>query len=455
MLKDPETPPPSTSDTLHEYDARCVARLASLSSLTLPIPSPKPLSWDLLRTLPKIQTLDISSPIGAPPVSQPKVVRPSAAVSHSDPSRECARLPSALHGCVKALVATLPTFVAASSSLTQLTALRLCGPLESDQKGLVSHLSVLTDLQSLAISSPVAWATKAPGALQQHQTVDTMRFTSGSLTVLQCMSSLQTLSLAGCACIDNDALSLVALVTTLTSLDVSVCRRLTDDGVTQLRALSMLRDLDVSWCDRLGSRSANFISLLSQLESLDMSGCMHVDDVGALQVCNMKQLTSLSLKGCTKVSTGGLQRIVSLTALKSISVSSETDQGFGLASWGQFGGLVHLTHMCLRGFKALEKDGLQCMARMHGLREVVVDCCPGIDGAEIKYLSGLQQLKKVVLRFCPKIDDQALMHLKHATALEVRTLLVHVLHSFNFSLAWFYCCGCTDCGPYRNYNAQF
>lgn len=419
MLKSPGTP--TNTSILHEYDAACITSLINLTSLVLPVPSSRTSTcWEFLDSFQNLRNLDICNPIGAPPPKHAKRVRSVGPSSDPLGPFSCVSLPESIHGNLKSLVATLPAVAEASSALTQLTELRLCGPLEPSEKILLSQLSALQALESFAVLSPVSWATKAPGTLLHHEVVDTMKFDPGALAVLRCMPRLHTLSLAGCTCIDDSALALVARVSTLTSLDISVCRRLTDQGVKQLTALRALRNIDLSWCDRLGSRAATSLSIITALESVDMSGCVQMDDSGVFSLCTLKSLTSLSLRGCTKVSANGLQRVGTLPDLRSVAVSSESDHGSGVGSWAEYGKAQNVTQICFRGFKYLENNGLRCMARMHDLREVVVDCCPAIETTDIKNLSGLVNLTKVVLRFCPKISDEALMHLAHATALEVR-----------------------------------
>ena len=170
VLQHPLTPPPATSTTLHEYDTSCLQRLTSLSSVTLPIPThDASSSGNLLTAFQNLQYLDISKPFGAPAPQQKRSQRTRLPPAQDASVQQAfSSLPKTIIGSLKTLVATLPAAAAASSGLTHLTALRLCGALESEQRGMMSHLSVLTGLQSLALSSPVAWATKSPGALRQH-----------------------------------------------------------------------------------------------------------------------------------------------------------------------------------------------------------------------------------------------------------------------------------------------
>eukprot|EP00892_Ulva_mutabilis_P001133 jgi/Ulvmu1/1101/UM106_0018.1 len=412
--------PPEHAAPAHitAYDARALATCSSLTSLTLPAPPPPTIGWHLLGSFPFLAHVDFATTATATGTS-----RASIGSSHSSRSR-----PSVAPPPPPLPLASLPTLASVSapwSSLPDiaddapetLTALRLHGG------GVVTfaalaHITRLTGLQSLDLSTPLRWSVDAPGILPPGSASDTVHLAAEACAPLAALHSLRSLCLSGSSRVDGTALATVATLATLTALDLSVCRRVDDAALAHLTTLTNLRSLDLSWCTNIGAPGAAHLGRIRALRALDLTGCVTIDDLGAFSIAALTLLTRLQLRGCPRVGYPGLQTLGDYLAprLMHIEISSDTDAGAGIFSLftpraGNGGRIAPLTHLTLRGFRALPDAAFAPLSGLRAVRSLTIDCCPEAGEAMMGAIAPLTTLTSLTLRFCPGITDASLAHL--------------------------------------------
>ena len=160
--------------------------------------------------------------------------------------------------------------------------------------GDVAHLSALGKLRQLNLAGCVRVegttlhmladaAGNGGGELQELCLDDCPRVGAPALAGIATLSSLRTLSLRGCALVDDAGLQALAA------------------GLGRLTGLSLFSAAGVT------SRGLHSLSRMPRLRSLQLSHCWNVDDEGLMQLARCRDLAQLNLQHCWKVSEAALQ----------------------------------------------------------------------------------------------------------------------------------------------------
>lgn len=422
LMTAPEHTPAACIST---YDAKALSSCSSLTSLTLPAPPPPSIGWSVLASFPILSHFEVAAA---------GYSRVSIGGTRSVRSRSSAVAPPGT-----APISTVTTLTHTAVPWTQLaevsintpqtlTSLRLlpAGPV---QPTALTPVRAMTSLEALDLSTPLRWSVDSPGALPQGADADTVQLPAPGFAPLSSLHRLRRLSLSGCSRVDATVLEAVATLTALTALDLSVCRRIDDAAVAFLPALSHLETLDLAWCTGLGSTSASHIGTMRTLRALDMTGCVKLDDLGAFALASLTLLTRLQLRGCPRISYPGLQTFGDYLAprLMHVEFTSDTDVGAGIFSMftpraGNCCRIAPLTHLMLRGFRALPDSAFAPLRNLSAIRALAIDCCPEAGEAAVEAIGPLANLSRLILRFCPGVTDASLKHLAGMTCLQVLSL---------------------------------
>lgn len=424
------------------YDARALSGCSSLTSLTLPASPPPSIGWNLLGSFPLLAHFDFVATATASlnvggslrlstgstrsvhsrtsSVTVPSAVAPSAALA-----LPMSTLTSLAH--VAAPWASLA--VVSSNTRKTLTSLRLRrgGPVNPDA---LAPIASMTTLRALDLSTPLRWSVDTPGALPKGSDADTVQLPAAGFSPLAALHhSLRSLCLSGNSRVDATTLATVVSLTALTALDLSVCRRVDNAAVECLPALSRLETLDLAWCTGVGSPGAVHLGALRTLRALDMTGCVTLDDIGAFALAGLTRLTRLGLRGCPRIGYPAMQSFGDYLSpkLMHVELSSDTDAGAGLFSMltpraGNGGRVAPLTHLALRGFRAVPDSAFRPLSLLRAVRALTLDCCPEAGEGAVEAIAPLTTLTRLVLRFCPGVTDASLKHLSGMTRLQVLSL---------------------------------
>lgn len=261
--------------------AKEIAKLPSLSKLTIDQSALSTAGWEAIGTLTKLQQLDL---------------------------RDCP--------------INNEQFSAVLKDLRQLRAVRLngkSGKTQVDDRGLTA-LANCHDLKVLAVDG--LWITiegiqhlAGNQKLAEVYAGDTA-LDDDAVVLLAKLPDLKKIRLArtGVSEAGLEALSHLALE----ELDVSECSGISDDSLKALAQMKSLKRLNL-WRDTVGDTGVEHLKTLTNLEWLNLDNT-HLADGGLASLSGMSKLTFLHI-GSTAVTDAGMPDLVGLKALKDLKVT--------------------------------------------------------------------------------------------------------------------------------------